>query len=144
MRLLIDGDGCPVVAECLVLAKKYKLSCLIFCDTAHEIQREGAVTITVDQGADSVDFALVNKLEKGDIVLTQDYGLAAMCLGRKVRVIHQDGMIYSEDNIDSLLLARHTAQKIRRGGGRLGGNKKRTSQQNLEFIKSLEGLITSG
>lgn len=141
MRLIIDGDGCPVIPECLKIAKKYKLSCVIFCDTSHQIQREGATTIVVDKGADSVDFALVNFLKAGDIVVTQDYGLAAMCLGRNARAIHQDGMIYDAENIDSLLLARHTAQKIRKGGGRLHGAKKRTSQQNECFFVKLEGLV---
>lgn len=74
--------------------------------------REGGGTA---KGVDSVDFALVNLVPPGDVVVTQDYGLAAMCLARGVRILNQDGMEYTADNIDALLLARHTAKKIRNG-----------------------------
>ncbi len=141
MQIVVDGDGCPVVNQSIALAKKYKLPCLILCDTAHRIQREGAVTKVVDKGADSVDFALVNLLHKGDIVVTQDYGLAVMCLSRDTHPIHQDGWLYTVDNIDGLLLARHTAKKIRRGGGRLHGSAKRTTQQDEVFEAALGELI---
>ncbi len=142
MRIIIDGDGCPVVDETVGIAKNHGLVCLILCDTAHQIQREGATTKVVDKGADSVDFALVNLLQKGDIVVTQDYGLAAMCLACGAQPIHQDGWRYTNDNIDALLLARHTAQKIRRGGGRLRGGAKRTQQQDAQFITALEAMVT--
>lgn len=138
MRVLIDGDGCPVVALTLELAKRYGAEALILCDTAHELRREGARTITVSKGADSVDFALVNLLQPGDLVITQDYGLAAMCLARRAIPLHQDGMVYTEDNIDGLLLARHTAKKIRRAGGHLRGSAKRTPNQDAAFANALE------
>ena len=89
------------------------------------------------RGADSADFALVNALAPGDLAVTQDYGLAAMCLSRKARVLRQDGLEYTDDNIGSLLLARHTARKIRRGGGRLHGPKKRDAQQDAAFEAAL-------
>lgn len=141
MRILIDGDGCPVVKQTVTVATQFQVDCIIFCDTAHEISLQNSTTITVDQGADSVDFALVNALQEGDIVVTQDYGLAAMCLGRHAKVIHQDGMIYNEENINSLLMARHNEQKIRRSGGRLKGPKKRSGEENDKFIKSLKKLL---
>lgn len=141
MKIVIDGDGCPVVDEAVTIARRHKLDCLILCDTAHHIYREGATTRMVDKGADSVDFALVNLLQRGDIVVTQDYGLAAMCLARGAEVIHQDGMVYTADNIDALLLARHTASKIRRGGGRLRGSAKRTPAQDAAFVAALEEIL---
>ena len=143
MRIIIDGDGCPVVDEAVGIANAHGLACLILCDTAHQIQRNGATTKVVDKGADSVDFALVNLLQKGDIVVTQDYGLAAMCLSRGTHPIHQDGWLYTNDNIDALLLARHTAQKIRRGGGRLRGGSKRTAAQDEAFVVALERLVST-
>lgn len=79
MKLLIDADGCPVVDLTVRLAREFGVKCLILCDTAHVFQKEGAETLTVSKGADSVDFALVNRVEPGDIAVTQDYGLAAMC-----------------------------------------------------------------
>ena len=141
MRILIDADGCPVVDIAVRLAKKHNIECLILCDTSHIFEKDGASTLTFSKGADSVDFALVNLLRMGDIVITQDYGLAAMCLARSAIVISQDGMEYTSDNIDALLLARHTAKKIRNSGGRLKGPSKRTPAQDSAFEKKLESLL---
>ena len=87
MRVLIDGDGCPVVDLTVRIAGEYGVACLILCDTAHEIWRPGAETMVVSKGADSVDFVLVNLLKPGDVVITEDYGLAALCLARGARVL---------------------------------------------------------
>ena len=141
MRILIDADACPVVNEAVKIANENKIECILFCDTAHQMERQGAKTITVSKGADSVDFALANYIEKSDIVITQDYGLAAMSLSRGARVLHQDGLEYTEDNIEALLLSRYTAQKIRRAGGRLHGGKKRSASQNEAFCKALINLL---
>ena len=141
MRILVDADGCPVVDIAVRLAKSHSLECLLLCDTSHVFEKPGAKTLTFSKGADSVDFALVNLLVPGDLVITQDYGLAAMCLSRKVRVLHQDGMEYTEGNMDALLLARHTAKKIRSGGGRLKGSAKRTKEQDLAFERALQRIL---
>jgi uncharacterized protein len=141
MRLLIDADGCPVVDIAVQIAKENKIECIILCDTSHVFEKEGAQTITVSKGADSVDFALVNMIQPGDIVVTQDYGLAAMCLARNAVTVSQDGRIYDDNNIDSLLLARHNSKKIRMAGGRTKGPSKRTAEQDSCFSKTLENLI---
>ncbi|WP_303969432.1 YaiI/YqxD family protein [Sporosarcina ureae] len=138
--ILVDADGCPVINETIAIAKEYDLPCVLICDTAHEMHREGAETITVSKGADAVDFVLVNRIKKGDIVVTQDYGLAAMALAKQGLPLDQNGRWYTNDNIDQLLAARHKAQKIRRAGGRLRGPKKRTAEQNEGFITSLREL----
>ena len=117
------------------------MSCLILCDTAHIFEREGARTVTVSKGADSVDFKTVNLLERGDIVVTQDYGLAAMCLARGARALNQNGLIYTSDNIDALLNSRYEAKKIRMAGGRTKGPQKRRPEQNKEFEKAIEKII---
>ncbi len=143
-RVLIDADGCPVVDEAVAVAGRFGAPCLILCDTSHHFEKPGAQTLVFSKGADSVDFALVNLVQPGDIVVTQDYGLAAMCLARGARPIRQDGMKYTSDNIDGLLLARHTAQKIRRGGGRLKGPKKRTAEQDAAFVEALSALLQEG
>ncbi len=142
MKLLIDADGCPVVDEAVGIARKYNIECVILCDTAHVFEKQGARTVTVSKGADSVDFALVNMVEPGDVVVTQDYGLAAMCLAKKAVPVSQDGMVYCDDNIDALLLARHTAKKIRQGGGRLRGPAKRKPEQDAAFGAVLEKLLS--
>lgn len=141
MRILIDADGCPVVDIAVRLAKKHGTECLILCDTSHVFQKLGAQTLTFSKGADSVDFALVNMLHKGDIVVTQDYGLAAMCLARAALPLNQNGMAYTADNIDALLLSRHTAKKIRNAGGRLKGPPKREAAQDIAFEYALEHLL---
>ena len=121
--------------------KRYGLECTIICDTAHSIQRDGAETIIVDKGADSADFRLVNLVSAGDIAITQDYGLAAMCLSKKAVVLNQDGKRYTEENISGLLEYRAVSAKIRRSGGRTKGMSKRTSQQNTDFEQSLIKII---
>ena len=140
-RVLIDADGCPVVDEAIALSGRSGVECLILCDTSHVFEKAGTRTLTFSKGADSVDFALVNLVKPGDVVVTQDYGLAAMCLARRARVLSQNGLEYTADNIDGLLLARHTAKKIRNGGGRLRGPKKRTSSQDAAFIDALGRLL---
>ena len=141
MRLLIDADGCPVVDIAIRLCKQYGISCMLLCDTAHEFYREGAETLVFDKGADSVDFAIVSRVSPGDIVITQDYGLASMCLARSARILHQDGWEYTRDNIDALLLARHESRKLRAAGGRTNGPKKRTAAQNAAFEAALQKLL---
>lgn len=141
MKILIDADGCPVVDITVRTAKLFRTECIILCDTSHYFNKDGAATMTFSKGADSVDFALVNRVSFGDIVITQDYGLAAMCLSRNALVINQDGLEYTADNIDAMLLARHTAHKIRSSGGRLKGPKKRTAVQDEDFKKMLTRLL---
>lgn len=141
-RVLIDADGCPVVDEALAAAKRFGAQCLILCDTAHRFEREGARTVLCAKGADSVDFVLANLVQRGDIAVTQDYGLAAMCLARGAQALDQNGREYTADNIDGLLLARHTARKIRGAGGRLKGPPKRTAAQDAAFAAALARLLS--
>lgn len=141
MQIFIDADGCPVVDATLRIAASYGLACTILCDTAHVFEREGATTVTVEKGADSVDFKLVNLLHSGDIAVTQDYGLAAMCLARGAYPISQNGLIFTDRNIDQLLFSRYVSKKVRRAGGRLKGPAKRTAEQDAAFEAALVRLI---
>lgn len=141
MKVLIDADACPVVDIAVNLCKEYKVSCLLYCDTAHQMHREGAETVIVDKGADSVDFALVNKTEQGDVVITQDYGLASMCLAKSAKVLHQDGWEYTPYNIDALLFQRHSAREYRAAGGRTKGPAKRKNSQNDAFAAALRQIL---
>lgn len=141
MRILIDADGCPVVDLTVRLAKKYGIECTILCDTSHEFNRDGAKTVVVEKGADSVDFKIVNLVGEGDIVVTQDYGLAAMCLARKAIPVSQNGLVYTDKNIDQRLFTRYVSKKIRNAGGRMKGPSKRTPEQDKAFEAALERLI---
>ena len=135
MKILVDADGCPVVNEAVFLAKKFQIPCFLFADTAHRFEKDGATTVIVDKGADSVDFALANRVSAGDIVITQDYGVASMCLAKG------DGWEYTLDNIDALLLVRHESRKLRAAGNRFKGAKKRSVAQNQAFSAALLHLL---
>ena len=123
MKILIDADGCPVVDITVNLGRKYNINTIIMCDTSHIINKVGVDTVVLSKGSDSVDFALVNKVNKGDIVVTQN------------------GMIYSNENIDQLLFTRHLSKKIRNSGQRTKGPKKRTKDDDIKFEKNLISLI---
>lgn len=141
MKIYIDADGCPVVRNTLKIAEKFNIPCVIICDTAHRIEYENAETIVVDKGADSVDFRLVNLIHKSDIAVTQDYGLAAMCLSKRAVVLNQDGKEYTNENISGLLEFRDVSKKIRQSGVRLKGMPKRTKEQDIAFERTLENIL---
>ena len=141
MKVLIDADACPVVDIAVKHCHKANVPCLLLCDTAHACYRDGAETLIFDKGTDSVDFALVNRVSAGDIVITQDYGLASMCLGRNARILHQDGWEYTLDNISGLMEQRHANKKHRLAGGRTKGPSKRTRQQDAAFEIAFQQLL---
>ena len=141
MKILIDGDGCPVIDIAISVAKKFNIEVVIICDTSHIFNKEGAKTMVFSKGADSVDFALINYLEKEDVVITQDYGLAAMAMNKASYVINQNGMIYNDENIDRLLYSRHISKKIRKSGGKTKGPKKRTKEDDINFEKTLNEIL---
>lgn len=117
----------------LSISSEFAIETILFCDTSHRIERDNVITIMVPKGPDSVDFTLVNALSKHDIVITQDYGLAAMVLARGGYPIDQNGREMTHENIEHLLDMRHVGQKIRRAGGRTKGPKKRTQENNIAF-----------
>ncbi len=142
MNILIDADGCPVVDLTLQIAKQFGVPIIILCDTAHQIEREGAQTLVFDKGADSVDFALVNRVKPGDIVVTQDYGLASMCLAKRARVLNQNGLEYTADNMEALMLRRYENKKLLRAGKHPKGSPKRTKQHQCSMIGQ-RGFLTT-
>ncbi|WP_288314133.1 YaiI/YqxD family protein [uncultured Eubacterium sp.] len=141
MKILIDADGCPVVKQATQIAKENNIEVVIFCDTSHIINSDYAQIITVSKGADSVDFALVNEVKSDDIVVTQDYGLAAMVLSKGGKAITQNGIIISDSNFELLLTSRYESKKARMSGAHLKGPKKRTAQNDEEFIKSFKSML---
>ena len=139
--VLIDADGCPVVDLTVGICRTHGVPVLILCDTAHRIEREGAKTLVFDQGADSVDLALANRVCPGDLVITQDYGLASICLARRARVLSQNGMEYTAGNIDLLMERRWQNKKMLRAGKHPKGPAKRTKAQNVAFSAALETIL---
>lgn len=143
MRVWVDADACPVVAQVERAAKGRDLPVTLLCDTNHVLSSDYSQVVVVGAGADAVDFELVNRCGKGDLVVTQDYGVAAMALGKGAWAIHQSGKWYTQENIGGLLMDRHLAQKARRAHGKrhLRGPKKRTPEDDARFAASLERLL---
>lgn len=143
MRIYVDADACPVVGLVENIAKKYNAACELLCDTNHVLRSDYSQIHIIGAGADAVDFALINKCRTGDIVVTQDYGVAALALGKGAYAIHQSGMWYSNDNIDRLLMERYAAKKARRGNGKnhIKGPGKRTREDDERFAVSFEKLL---
>lgn len=141
MKIYVDGDGSPVVYVSIDIAKRYDLDIVIVKNYAHRIEDEYAQIVSVDISNDSADFYIVNHINEGDIVITQDYGLAALCLSKKALVIHQNGFLYTKDNIQEMLNTRHIYRELRQQGEYHGKVKKRKSEQNQNFENSLVHLI---
>ena len=136
MKILVDADACPVIGIVEELARKYKRKVILLCDTNHVLQSDYSEVRIIGAGADAVDFALINVCQKGDIVVTQDYGVAAMALGKGAFAIHQSGKYYTEDNIDEMLMQRHIGKTMRRSSSKIHvkGPKKRSQEKILEGI----------
>ena len=144
--ILVDADACPVVRIVERVAKAHGVPVTLLCDTNHVLHSAYSEVRIVGAGADAVDFALVNLCKRGDIVVTQDYGVAAMAQGKGAMGIHQSGRWYTDDNIEQLLMERHLAQKARRASGKhhLKGPAKRTQEDDVRFRDSFWRLIEYG
>jgi len=142
MKILVDADACPVKKIIVNIAKSKNVKVIMLIDTSHEIDDGYSEVVIVDKARDSVDFALINQAEKGDIVVTQDYGVATMALAKGAIAINYDGIIYSDKNMDRLLFERHLAQKVRRSGGRISGPSKRSKEQDEKFEKAFKLLLS--
>lgn len=143
MRILVDADACPVKAVITRLAKRHSIAVVMVLDSSHVFSDGYSEVVTVDTGRDSADLYLANFMRAGDIVVTQDYGVAAMALGKGARALNQDGLVYDADNMDRLLFERHLGQKVRRAGGRTRGVKKRTAEMDAQFELVLERMLLS-
>lgn len=143
MEVFIDADACPVVRIAERVAKKYNLKVNLFCDTNHILKSDYSNIIIIGAGADAVDIALINNCHKGDIVITQDYGVAALALGKGAFAIQQSGKIFTENNIDSLLMQRYVCKKQRMSSSKhhIKGPKKRTKEDDINFEINFEKLI---
>lgn len=141
MQVLVDADACPVTDLALRMAKAHGADVTLFCDDAHLMRRTDVQIVTVMRGADSADFALVNRCRGGDIVITQDYALAAMALAKGAAALHPSGMIYTDENITGLLSMRHVTRKARRAGKHLRGPKARTKEMDDAFERAFATLL---
>ena len=143
MKIYVDADACPVVRIIETVARKYDVPCVLLCDTNHLLYSEYSEVIVVGAGADAVDFKLISLLSQGDICVSQDYGVAAMALGKGCYAIHQSGKWYTNENIDQMLMERHLAKKARRSTKKhhLKGPAKRTPEDDQRFEESFEKML---
>ena len=143
MTIYIDADACPVTRIAENIAREHGIPVTLLCDTSHQLTSDYSTVRVIGAGADAVDIALINLCRRGDIVVTQDYGVAALALGKGAKAIHQSGKRYTDDNIDGLLMERHLAGKARRSGKRhLKGPARRTEEDDKRFAERFERLIT--
>lgn len=143
MHIYIDADACPVVGITEDIATKYNIPVTLLCDTNHVLTSDYSEVIVVGAGADAVDYKLISICHRGDIVVTQDYGVAAMALGKGAFAIHQSGKWYTNENIDQMLMERHLNKKARRALSRnhIKGPRKRTDEDDQRFAESFEKLL---
>ena len=140
----IDADACPVTRIAEEIARRHGIPVTILCDTNHVMYSDYSTVKLIGAGADAVDLALINLCEAGDIVITQDYGVAALALGKGALAVHQSGKCFSDDNIGGLLMDRHLAKKARRSGKHhLKGLAKRTEEDDRRFAESFEKMIAA-
>ena len=143
LHIYVDADACSVVRIVEEVAEKYRIDVTLLCDTNHILNSDYSEVIVVGAGADAVDYKLISICHKGDIVVSQDYGVAAMALGKGAYAIHQSGKWYTNDNIDQMLMERHLNKKARRSSHKnhLKGPKKRTEEDDERFAQSFEKLV---
>ena len=143
MQIFVDADACPVVDIVETIAEKYNIKTTLLCDTNHVLYSDYSEVIVVGAGADAVDYKLISLCHRGDIVVSQDYGVAAMALGKAAYAIHQSGRWYTDENIDRMLMERHLNKKARRSSHKnhIKGPKKRTEEDDERFAQSFEKMI---
>ncbi|MFZ8764201.1 YaiI/YqxD family protein [Enterococcus diestrammenae] len=144
MRLIIDGDGSPVKNEVIGLGQRFGLSVVIVTSVDHFTNKEYPPHVSfiyVDKGADRADYRIVKEIQPGDWVITQDYGLASLVLGKHARVFHHSGKEYTPDNIDELLTQRFIGAQLRKAGKRTKGPKPFTALDRQQFTKILTQML---
>ena len=141
MRIIVDGDACPGKSIIEALGKEHGLEIIIFCDFNHVLNSDYSQIKYIDSGFQCVDMAVANEAKENDIVVTQDYGVAAMALGKRSYSISPKGYIFDNENMDRLLFERHISQRVRKGGGKTSNPRKRTKEDDDRLYKNLLKLI---
>ncbi|ABZ83538.1 conserved hypothetical protein [Heliomicrobium modesticaldum Ice1] len=141
MKLLIDADACPreVLRTSLELGRRFQVPVWTVASFNHVIASDRHVV--VGGAAQETDIKVMNLAEPGDVAVTQDFGLAAMLIGKGVRCLGPSGRLYDAERIDLLLEERELKARFRRGGGRTKGPKKRTAEEDRRFAGALETLL---
>lgn len=142
MTIYVDADACPVKSEVLEAAKLFSQPVVFVASFAHALPTATeARNVQVDASPQAADMYIVNQARRGDLVVTGDFGLAAIALGKGCYVISFTGREYTQSNIDLLLEERHFSAKVRRAGGRTKGPKAFTSELRQAFHISITNLL---
>lgn len=142
MKLLVDADACPkaVLQLCIQIGHKYNIPIWTVASFNHNIVSDNH--IVVGSASQEADIKIINLTEPGDVVITQDWGLASMVLGKAAYCLSPTGKEYSPEKIDFLLEEREIKAKFRRGGGRTKGPSKRTREDDRRFETAIERIVT--
>lgn len=142
MKIIVDADACPVKGIIETVAKEFQIPVIMMIDTSHILTSDYSEIVTVSKALDAVDFAVINHAAKGDIIVTQDYGVAAMALGKGAYAIHQSGKWYTNENIETMLMTRHLTKQAVRSNKKnhIKGPKKRTKEDDIHFEASFRKL----
>lgn len=137
----MDADATPSLKEIALISKNNNIECHMFCDYSHTLNIEEAIINYISEGGQAVDIAISNFITKGDILITQDYGLACIALSKKAKCINPNGTIYTDKNIDNLLEQRYVNILNRKKKIHTKNIKKRTKETNDLFLLNLQKLI---
>ena len=142
MRVVVDADSCPVKQEIVSTAHRFEVSVLMVASFNHRlVESEGVSVVRVDSSSQSADLFIANHISSGDIVVTQDYGLAALAIAKCCDVLSPRGESYDTGNIDYLLERRHEKAKARRAGKHSKGPKPFSDEDREQFQQKLTKLL---
>lgn len=141
MKILVDADACPksVLQICMNVGQKYSIPVWTVASFNHNIVSDHHAV--VGNASQEADIKIINMTERDDVIITQDWGLAAMALGKQAKCLSPAGREYHSDKIEFLLEEREMKAKLRRSGGRTKGPKKRAGEDDLNFQKNLEKIL---
>lgn len=141
-RIIIDGDSCPVINIIEKVSREYNIEAILFCSYCHiPNEKYNMEYKIVDSEPQAADMEIINFIDKDDIIVTQDYGLAALVLSKGASAISTNGYIYLNEKMDILLYNRHLSAEIRKMKGRVKGPPKRKESDNFKFEQNLIKLI---
>ena len=140
----MDGDACPVRREVERVAERFDIQVLWFANSAQDVAESSRIhAVPVGDRRDAADFAMVTACRVGDVVITDDLGLAAMALAAKAEALSSRGRQFKREAMPALLERRHAARKMRRAGGRTSGPRALSPADRDRFRRTLEEVLAA-
>jgi len=142
VKIIVDGDACPVKNEIIMIARSFNVPVCMVASFDHRLpQVEDVEMVQVDRSSQSADMFIINKVRSGDLVITQDFGLACLAIAKHAYTLSFRGETYNNDNIDYLLERRAEAAKRRRQGQRMKGPRALTTDDRKRFQQNLTKVL---